>query len=99
MKIIFSILMGLMSNMSVFAQMPANGLDVKHYTFYIDLNDSNNHIMGTALITTGFTKNVKRVKLDLVNKNKEGKGMMVTSVLKNGIDLDYRAEYATRGNF
>ncbi len=86
-KIIFTTIF-LFNGILLFAQMPTNGLDVKHYTFYIDLNDSNNNIRGTALITTGFTKKVDRVYLDLVNKNKSGKGIRVTSVLKNGIDLE-----------
>ena len=85
-KIIFTTIF-LFKGLLLLAQIPTNGLDVKHYTFYINLNDSNNNIRGTALITTGFTKKVDRVYLDLVNKNKSGKGMRVTSVLKNGIDL------------
>jgi aminopeptidase N len=76
----------------LFAQVPANGIDVKHYTFYINLNDSNNKIMGTAQVTTGFTEKENMVRLDLVNKNKEGKGMRVTSVLKNGVDLEYQQD-------
>ena len=47
----------------LFAQIPTNGLDVKHYTFYIVLNDSNNVIMGTAQVTTGFTEKENTVGL------------------------------------
>ena len=69
---------------SLFAQMPTNGLDVKHYTFNITLNDSNNIIKGEAQITTGFLKPENEVTFDLVNKNKYGKGMTVTGVFKKG---------------
>jgi aminopeptidase N len=71
------------------AQIPTNGLDVKHYSYSIFLNDSNNIIKGNALITTGFTKNENRVIFDLVSKNKDGKGMTVKSVTRNGIALNF----------
>ncbi|HEY5462781.1 MAG TPA: M1 family metallopeptidase [Hanamia sp.] len=73
----------------LFAQMPTNGLDVKHYSFTIALNDSNNIIKGEAEITTGFTKDESEVIFDLVNKNNDGKGMTVTSVTKNGVTLNF----------
>ncbi|MEO7835425.1 MAG: M1 family aminopeptidase, partial [Ginsengibacter sp.] len=69
---------------NLFAQIPTNSLDIKHYNFSITLNDSNNVIKGNAEITTSFTKNEKEIIFDLVNKNKSGKGMTVTSVTKNG---------------
>lgn len=71
------------------AQMPANGLDVKHYSFSIELNDSNNTIKGNAIITTTFTQNEKQVIFDLVHTNKDGKGMTVTSVTKKGITINF----------
>ncbi|HSN08132.1 MAG TPA: hypothetical protein VLS85_03790, partial [Hanamia sp.] len=70
---------------SLFAQMPTNGLDVKHYTFNITLNDSNNIIKGEAQITTGFLKPENEITFDLANKNTEGKGMTVLGVSKNGV--------------
>ncbi|MEO8117237.1 MAG: hypothetical protein ABI653_06260, partial [Bacteroidota bacterium] len=73
----------------LFAQMPTNGLDVKHYAFYISLNDSNNIIYGKAVITTGFTEKLNQVQLDLVNKNEAGKGMSVTEVLKNNMPMHF----------
>ncbi|MGN6530327.1 MAG: M1 family metallopeptidase, partial [Ginsengibacter sp.] len=74
---------------NVFAQIPANGLDVQHYRFSIALNDSTNIIKGNAAITTSFTQNEKPVIFDLVNKNKDGKGMTVTSVTKHGIAINF----------
>jgi aminopeptidase N len=88
----FTTLSVLLFGSVLFAQIPTNGLDVKHYTFYVVLNDSNNVIRGTAQVTTGFTEKENTVRLDLVNKNKDGKGMRVTSVLKNGVDLEYEQD-------
>ncbi|MEO6814494.1 MAG: M1 family metallopeptidase [Ginsengibacter sp.] len=73
----------------VFAQIPTNGLDVKHYSFTITLNDSNNIIRGNAEITTGFTHDENKVLFDLVNKNEDGKGMVVTTVTKNNIPIHF----------
>jgi hypothetical protein len=73
----------------VFAQIPTNGLDLKHYDFSITLNDSNNIIKGNAQITTAFIKDENQIVFDLVNRNKDGKGMTVTSVTKNGIALNF----------
>jgi aminopeptidase N len=71
------------------AQVPRNGLDVKNYSYSILLNDSNNVIKGNAVITTGFTKNEKLVVFDLVNRNEDGRGMTVTSVTKNGNEVNF----------
>ena len=71
------------------AQLPQNGLDVKHYSFGITLNDSNNIIKGNAIITTDFTRNENLVVFDLTNKNKDGKGMTVTSVRKNDQEISF----------
>lgn len=88
-KVFFAIFVALLHVPALFAQMPTNGLDVKHYSFSITLNDSNNIIKGKAEITTGFTKDEKNVSFDFVNKNKDGKGMMVASVTKNGNAISF----------
>lgn len=74
---------------SLYAQIPANGLDVKHYSFSITLNDSNDIIVGKAEITTGFTKDENKVIFNLTDKNADGKGMAVTSVKKNNIEISF----------
>jgi aminopeptidase N len=88
-KKIFSIFPAFLIAANLFAQMPANGLDVKHYRFNITLNDTNNTIKGKAEITTAFTQNEKQIIFDLVNKNKDGNGMTVTSVTKNGTAINF----------
>jgi aminopeptidase N len=87
-KIISLFIFGLVT-VSLFAQMPTNGLDVQHYDFYIRLNDSNNVVQGRANITTAFLKPVNAVAFDLVNKKSDGKGMIVESVIKDGIRLSF----------
>jgi aminopeptidase N len=82
----------LFSASSLVAQMPANGLDVKHYTFRLALNDSNDIIRGEADVTTAFLKPENKVVLDLVNKNEDGKGMTVTSVLKKGSAIKFEQD-------
>lgn len=79
----FLTLISLLFSIALFAQIPKNGLDVQHYIFKLRLNDSNNIIKGDAQITTKFTRDVRQVVFDLVNKNSAGKGMKVISVSKN----------------
>lgn len=76
----------------VFAQLPTNGLDVKHYTFKLNLNDTNNIIKGEAAVTTAFLKPENEVVLDLVEEGKEGKGMAVLLVSKNGMQVKFRQD-------
>jgi aminopeptidase N len=85
----FTTLIASLFSLVVFAQLPTNGIDVQHYDFSIRLNDSNNIIKGNAAITTKFTKQVNEVVFDLMNKNSDGKGMIVTSVSKNGKPIDF----------
>lgn len=75
-----------------FAQIPTNGIDVKHYSFSIILNDTNNIIKGNAKITTRFTKDEKEIVFDLANKNDAGKGMTVSSVLKNNVAINFNQD-------
>jgi aminopeptidase N len=69
------------------AQIPQNGLDVQHYRFAVEINDSNNMIHAAAEVTTRFTKDVKEVVFDLVKKAANGKGMTVISVTKNNDNI------------
>jgi len=73
---------------SIFAQLnPA--LDVQHYKFSLQLNDSNNIIKGEATISIKSKQNINEVILDLVNKRSDGKGMTVTRVTKNGSAISF----------
>lgn len=92
MKKILSTIAVLFSGIFLFAQMPTNGLDVQHYSFFIGLNDSNNIIEGKAIITTDFLKPENQIVFDLVNKKPDGKGMVVNSVTKNGAELNFEQD-------
>lgn len=74
---------------SLMAQIPQNGLDVQHYRFAVEINDSNNIVHCDAQVTTKFTKDMKQVVLDLVKKNTTGKGMSVLSVTKNNSSVSF----------
>ena len=88
-KSYFLLFLTLITSLHFSAQLPTNGLDVKHYAFNIKLNDSTNNIQGKAIITTSFTKNEKNVIFDLVKKSTAGKGMTVLSVTKNNQTLGF----------
>lgn len=62
-------------------------IDVQHYDFSIAVNDSNNTITAHAAISVRFLQPVNSITFDLVNKNGEGKGMVVNSVTHNGYSL------------
>ena len=79
----------LLTSFSLAAQIPANGLDVQHYRFEVELNDNNNSIKGQAAVTVKFTKPVQKVFLDLVQKQMDGKGMTVTAVQKNNQPVSF----------
>src|SRR5215216_1585275 len=81
-KKLFILTILILFSLQIFAQLnPA--LDVQHYRFAIQLNDSNNIIKAEAQITVKFLQNVNEVKLDLVQKRQNGKGMLVKNVKQN----------------
>ena len=85
-----SFILALLTLLSVplFAQLnPA--LDVQHYRFAIQLNDSNNIIKAEAQITIKFLEDVNEVKLDLVQRKANGKGMTVINVKQDKSDINF----------
>lgn len=52
-------------------------IDVLHYKFEIELNDSNDTLYGKASITVQFREPTKWIELDLKHLGKDGKGMMI----------------------
>ena len=55
-------------------------VDIRHYSFALNVNDSNNRILGNAEITLVFKEDAGSFRLDLAAGNREGKGMTVRSV-------------------
>jgi len=66
------------------AQPYNNTIDVQHYDFSLDLNDSNNVIRGQAAVTVLFRSDAAGFQLDLARKNEAGKGMVVNKISENG---------------
>ena len=68
---------------------PNDGIDVKHYNFQLELNDSTDVISGTATIQILFKKELTTFELDLANKDAKGAGMIVSDVTLNGMSLQF----------
>jgi aminopeptidase N len=64
-------------------------IDIRHYLFRLDLNDSTNRIGGEAAIEIRFKKVVTDFELDLASVNSTGQGMQVTEVTIDGQKLKF----------
>ncbi len=62
------------------AQVYNPDIDVEGYIYRLKLNDADNTIQGQALIHLSFRKDASSFWLDLTQKNKDGKGMTVSSI-------------------
>src|SRR5882762_5860804 len=58
-----------------------DAIDVKHYSFRLEVNDSTNVITGQAAISILFNKETSDFELDLVNKNERAEGMEVIQIV------------------
>ena len=65
-------------------------IDIKHYQFNINFSDNTNEIKANANITIYCKEaGVKQIRLDLTNKAKNNKGMVVDSVTAPNMHLRY----------
>ncbi len=67
-------------------------VDIRHYRFELELSDNTDEIIGIATIQVMLKKaGISRLRLDLINKSDalEGKGMSVSSVWSEDIELTY----------
>lgn len=64
-------------------------IDVTHYHFYLEVNDSTDVIFGEASVSVQFRKRLVSFELDLAGRNTAGKGMEVSEVSANGAMLTY----------
>ena len=58
-------------------------IDIKHYSFELNLSDTSDEIFGNAKISVLFkTSGIQNFRLDLINKSieKQGKGMLIDSI-------------------
>ena len=71
-------------------------IHVKHYAFYLQLSDSTDEIIGTALLDVRCNKSgTHSILLDLINKSLErkDKGMLVTAVTVDGKSSNYTHQH------
>lgn len=64
-------------------------IDIQHYRFMIDLNDSDNTIVGATEVTILFKNPVPTFELDLVGKSQDGSGMTVSSITQKKTPLKF----------
>lgn len=80
---------------SIFFYLSANAqnqfpeIDVQHYTFRLTLNDRNDTIKGRATIDLKFTENVKLFHINLSPPDRNGKGMIISSITEAGRPLSF----------
>lgn len=88
-RILFSslfLLIGLAGNAT--DPYPKNdAIDIKHYHFLLEVNDSTNVIYGEASISIFFKKSISTFAIDLATKDNSGKGMAVSEVSVSGLKL------------
>ncbi|WP_217495842.1 gluzincin family metallopeptidase [Mangrovivirga cuniculi] len=64
-------------------------VDIQHYVFNLELNDSTNAIAGEAFVTVNFKEETDQFSLDLIQKS--GKyGMEVSSVFEGDKESTYQ---------
>jgi aminopeptidase N len=63
-----------------FQQPNLEAVDIKHYHFTIDLNDTTDVISGKAIIRLQALKPLNEVEFDLISKTADGKGMVVSDL-------------------
>ncbi|MDZ7647131.1 MAG: hypothetical protein U5K54_08090 [Cytophagales bacterium] len=64
-------------------------IDVIQYVFQLEVNDSTDVITGKTFVSIKFKKPTTEFQLDLINKDKSGKGMSVSSILIEGKKLTF----------
>lgn len=74
---------------NVFPSTPTDGIDIRHYRFRLELNDTTDVIRGTATVTVHFNKELEKFGLDLAGRSAGGKGMTVSDVNADGKKLAF----------
>ena len=66
-----------------------DAIDIRHYHFLLEVNDSTNVIYGEASLSIFFKKSISTFSIDLASKDNSGKGMEVIEVSMNGTKVNY----------
>lgn len=61
-----------------------DNIDVLHYTFRLELNDTTDIIVGNCDVTLRFTKPANSFRLNLTDQENDGKGMRVFGIRQSG---------------
>ena len=73
------------------AQRPGSYQDALHYAVALTLNDSTDMIKGEATVTLKLQRN-DTIRIDLINKKSDGKGMIVTGVKEDQESIAFKHE-------
>jgi aminopeptidase N len=65
-------------------------IDVQKYTVRIEVNDTTDAIKGSSCLRVVLKKQADTVVIDLASLNSDKKGMIVDSILHNGLPLQFR---------
>jgi aminopeptidase N len=68
-------------------------IDIMHYLFQLEINDSTDVVAGQATVTILFRARVSEFELDLVNKNEKGKGMDVLQITEDGNPVKFTHQH------
>jgi aminopeptidase N len=91
-----SLLIGLFASLSAFNLLNAKdgyplikGIDILHYTFSLNLEDTTDRINVTSELTILMTLKTRTLGLDLTGLNDKGTGMTVSDVTISGLKLPF----------
>lgn len=87
--ILLTLFLFLVSASQTRAQLYNPVIDVQHYDYSLALNDNNNSIRGTAVVTVRFRSAAAAFELDLRAKDSSGKGMTVLSATENNVPVPF----------
>jgi aminopeptidase N len=62
-----------------------SSIDVLHYKFQIEVSDKSDTIYGNTAIQIKFNRPTSTFDLDIILQNEKGKGMIIDSIIGNGI--------------
>jgi aminopeptidase N len=64
-------------------------IDITHYRFQLELNDSTDVIAGEATVSILFKRSIPSFNLDLFGVGANGKGMKIKSITSNGKNISF----------
>jgi len=73
-----------------FSQLPDTAIDIIHYEFNLNLNDTTDNIEGRTTIILVFRDTISEIKFDFKNYDSTGKGMQTTGVTYNNEDVEWQ---------